>query len=180
MSTPALLTVLDGDDPEGRRDPSRAWTPWGEPAANLRKLAAQVRTPDLPERARFEFYFELLLHDPDTLRERDNWSAVVGTIVDLTNPQPDVDFHAWMCYRIAAAPSPLVAQVGYHLGFVVVGRPSLAQDRLMDRFEADADRALSSKAAHIDAGLEIASVNTFPGVLRTFERRMRQFARSAR
>jgi hypothetical protein len=166
--TPALLTVVDGDDP------SNKWHPWGATANDVREAAASVETPNVVEREQYAYRFELLLHTPVMLRARVNWMGVVGSLIDLTRPHVDPDLQEWMCHCIAKSTSPLVDTVGYHMVFVV-GGASDAQDRMIDRFETGAERALGS--AIVNAGEEISSLSHLTLTLRTIERKMRRFAR---
>jgi hypothetical protein len=151
----------------------------------LKQVTQKVRTTEpAVSLDGMAFQFELIVKPPRTLLTLDQWSNVVGAIIDLDSERgstpPDV-LHAQICSRIsnahrADAPA-LASKVGYYLRFLLNGEPSHEQERLIDLLEMEARARLKSTGIIVDTSEEIPWLEMYRRALMHVERRMRQLAR---
>lgn len=173
---PVFLAAIDGD--------MTNWQPLRSTAATLQDYAKRVVTPeDAPDRARFGYQLELMVHPPEQLLENDNWNRVVGAIIDLESRPgkiPAEEVHAHVCTRLARSNEerPILAKrVGYHLRFLLSTPMTAKQERFIEAIVDEASRLLKSTGADIEMTTEIPTTDMFWRSLRYLEWRMRQNAR---
>lgn len=111
----ALVVVINGPDPA-------KWTPWG---SDFAELSRQVDEADLKlppaYRHMSDYRLRLLLESREDLGRRENWSRVVGAIVDGRTPQAkDIgDAFDLLCAKLQGSSGGWFRRYGFHLVVVL-------------------------------------------------------------
>jgi len=172
--TPALFAVLDDKTPSG-------WRPWGTRAISDVSDEIRVVYPQsLTVGGADETFTPALVAEPEAeLLGLDNWTAIVGAVVDATRlPRPHIRaLHQEVCARVAASRNPLSKRVGYYLVFCV-GRHRLTDQHhaFFEALKSDAESRLNLARPKGAATARVSSDGALKSALNAFVDQMRSAA----
>jgi len=119
----AYLAVVDGPDP-------RVWEPWGVNFEALSKLAEQadLNLPSVPYQEMEEFRIKILRESKADLLKRENWTCVVGAIVEAgVLSQGTRDTFALICTKLKFKSDAWFRRYGFYILVVLPSAPSREQ-----------------------------------------------------
>jgi hypothetical protein len=170
MAVTAQLAVLDGSTPE-------RWSPWGTPMTEWRVRIGSLQPYGRKSVTR-SFGLDLIVHPSQQLLQRDNWSGIVGAVIDASSPTAELrDVHQEVCQCIAASQDALCLRIGYYLVFSVPLELTAVHHTFMSDVRRDARETLALDDWIVGPGFECTSDAQFEGALKYFVALMGQIAR---